>query len=197
MARKKVTSVPALADWGAVDNALRDIRECQHTLAEMAVQRDRQIDSIKADYAQGALPLQNRVKALESEVKAYVDLHRAELDGKSRALNFGTVGYRVSSKLMFHTKNVLRRIQKYMPYRTGATIKLTVAQTDPRVPEIVTEEPQVVYLYNGVSRSGKPLNYTKTKNPLAGGHWDRALVAAEGDALAADLERYIGKRSGE
>ena len=91
MARKKVTSVPALADWGAVDNALRDIRECQHTLAEMAVQRDRQIDSIKADYAQGALPLQNRVKALESEVKAYVDLHRAELDGKSRALNFGTV----------------------------------------------------------------------------------------------------------
>ena len=78
-----------------------------------------------------------------------------------------------------------------------STIKLTVAQTDPRVPEIVTEEPQAVYLYNGVSRSGKPLNYTKTKNPLAGGHWDRALVAAEGDALAADLERYIGKRSGE
>lgn len=98
---------------------------------------------------------------------------------------------------MFHTKNVLRRVQKYMPYRTGATVKLTVAQTDPSVPEIVTEELQAVYLYNGVSRSGKPLNYTKTKNPLAGGHWGRALVAAEGDALAADLERYIGKRSGE
>lgn len=70
---------------------------------------------------------------------------------------------------MFHTKNVLRRIQKYMPYRTGATIKLTVAQTDPRVPEIVTEEPQAIYLYNAVSRSGKPLNYTKTKNPLPEG----------------------------
>ena len=26
----------------------------------------------------------------------------------------------------FHTANVLRRIQKYMPYRTGATIKLTI-----------------------------------------------------------------------
>ena len=60
MARKKVTSAPALADWGAVDSALRDIRECQHTLAEMSVQRDRQIDSIKADYTQAALPLQNR-----------------------------------------------------------------------------------------------------------------------------------------
>lgn len=70
---------------------------------------------------------------------------------------------------MFHTKNVLRRIQKYMPYRTGATIKLTVAQTDPRVPEIVTEEPQAVYLYNAVSRSGKPLNYTKQRIPLPEG----------------------------
>ena len=120
-----------------------------------------------------------------------IDLPRAEqlLESKGLGLN-GPVQ-------QFHTKNVLRRIQKYMPYRTGATIKLTVAQTDPRVPEIVTEEPQAVYLYNDVSRSGKPLNYTKTKNPLAGGHWDRALVAAEGDALAADLERYIGKRSGE
>ena len=99
MARKKVTSALALADWSAVDSALRDIRECQHTLAEMSVQRDRQIDSIKADYTQAALPLQNRMKALESDVKAYVDMHRAELDGKSRTLTFGTVGYRVSSTL--------------------------------------------------------------------------------------------------
>lgn len=124
MARKKVTSVPALADWGAVDNALRDIRECQHTLAEMAVQRDRQIDSIKADYAQGALPLQNRVKALESEVKAYVDLHRAELDGKSRALNFGTVGYRVSSKLMLASSRVaeaIASVDKLMNQISGLT----------------------------------------------------------------------------
>lgn len=41
----------------------------------------------------------------------------------------------------FHTANVLRRIQKYMPYRTGATIKLTIAQTDTHVPEIVTDNP--------------------------------------------------------
>lgn len=70
MARKKVTSVPALADWGAVDNALRDIRECQHTLAEMAVQRDRQIDSIKADYAQGALPLPETPTTLYTGINA-------------------------------------------------------------------------------------------------------------------------------
>ena len=75
----------------------------------------------------------------------------------------------------FHTANVLRRIQKYMPYRTGATIKLTIAQTDTHVPEIVTDNPQARYLYYGVSKSGKPLNYTHTKTPLAGPRWMKPL----------------------
>ena len=91
----------------------------------------------------------------------------------------------------FHTANVLRRIQKYMPYRTGATIKLTIAQTDTHVPEIVTDNPQARYLYYGMSKSGKSLNYTHTKNPLAGPRWDEAVMAAEGDAMAADLARYM------
>lgn len=43
---------------------------------------------------------QNRIKRLEGDVKEYVDAHRAELDGKSRTLVFGKVGYRASSKLM-------------------------------------------------------------------------------------------------
>ena len=41
----------------------------------------------------------------------------------------------------FHTNNVLHRIVKYMPYRSGATIKLTQAQTDINKPEIVTDTP--------------------------------------------------------
>lgn len=36
----------------------------------------------------------------------------------------------------FHTANVLRRIVRYMPYRTGATIKLTQAQSPISRPEI-------------------------------------------------------------
>lgn len=125
MARKKVTSAPALADWSAVDSALRDIRECQHTLAEMSVQRDRQIDSIKADYTQAALPLQNRMKALESDVKAYVDMHRAELDGKSRTLTFGTVGYRVSSKLMLASGRVAEAIATLKALGHAELVKTT------------------------------------------------------------------------
>lgn len=102
----------------------------------------------------------------------------------------------------FHTANVLRRIVKYMPYRTGATIKLTIAQTDVNGTLIVTDEPQARYLYYGKAMEGKPpktvtdrpLNYTKTKNPLAGPFWDRSLVAAEGDKLQSDLQNYVDRR---
>lgn len=100
MARRKITTAPVLASWTETDSALRDIRECNHALAELAVERERKTDAAKADYSTEALPLQNRVKELEGQVKAFVDAHRAELVGKSKALTFGTVGYRLSSKLM-------------------------------------------------------------------------------------------------
>lgn len=104
----------------------------------------------------------------------------------------------------FHTNNVMRRIIKYMPYRTGATIKKTIVDTDINKPYIVTNVPYGKYLYYGKVMVGAPpkqvtdvpLQYTTTKNPKAGPFWDRALVAAEGEALRADLQRYIDRRSG-
>ena len=96
----------------------------------------------------------------------------------------------------FHTQNVLRRIQRYMPFRSGMTIKVTIAQTDIQKPEIITDVPYGQRLFHGESSSGAPLNYTKTKNPQAGPYWDRALKAAEGDALVEDLQRFL-KRGGK
>lgn len=122
---------------------------------------------------------------------------------------------------MFHTQNVLRRIKKYMPFRTGAMYKITVAQTDIRKPEIVTETPGAEYLFRGKvmvdpklgiagfmtpegwrSRKGcvkvltdRDLEFFQGKNPQAGARWDKALSANEGKAMEADLQRYIDRRS--
>jgi hypothetical protein len=120
----------------------------------------------------------------------------------------------------FHTQNVLKRIKRYMPYVSGATYKITVAQTDINKPEIVTNTPFAKYLFRGkkmidpkINASGfltpegwrsrrgsvkvltdENLKYNKTKNPAAGPRWDRALVAAEGKTLVADLQSYIDRR---
>ena len=94
----------------------------------------------------------------------------------------------------YHTQNVLRRIIKYMACRSGITNKITIAQTDISKPEIVTDTPYAYMLFTGISASGKPIKYTKTKHPLAGPRPDKALSAAEGAAMAADLQRFLKRK---
>lgn len=102
----------------------------------------------------------------------------------------------------FWTQNVLRRIQRYMPYRTGATIKIMIAQTDISKPEILLDVPYGKYLFYGKVMVGKApksvtnrdLNYTKTKNPKAGKRWDLALKAAEMPVMRRELQNYIDRK---
>lgn len=124
----------------------------------------------------------------------------------------------------FHTANVLKRIKRYMPFDSGMTYKVTVAQTNIDRPYIITNTPYAKYLFHGKkmvnTKTGKGprmipgigprykkgtvlkvtaenLKYTKTKNPAAGPRWDRTLSAAEGKAMAADLQRYLLFRRGK
>lgn len=155
------------------------------------------------------------ISGLPKGMQAYLEMNSVNRILKDKGLDVSGDTQR------FHTQNVLRRIIKYMPYRTGATIKLTIAQTNIAKPEIVTDTPYAKMLYYGKvmvdpktgaagfltangwrSRRGVPklqssrdIEYTKTKNPKAGPYWDRALSANEGRALAQELQNYI-KRSG-
>lgn len=121
----------------------------------------------------------------------------------------------------FHTANVLRRIQKYMPYRSGLTIKNMIANSPVSDPLIRVPGPYARYLYHGKvmvnaeTGSGPPvipnvgprwrrgtklkatdrdLTYTTSKNPQAGPYWDRRLKAAELDAMQSDLQQYVKLR---
>ena len=98
----------------------------------------------------------------------------------------------------FHTANVRRRIQKYMPYRSGATIKLMIVQSPVDEPFIHVGAPQARMMYCGKPKvvSVRDLQYDKTKNPEAGPHWDRRLIAAEGAVMRQELQDYVNRRAG-
>lgn len=139
---------------------------------------------------------------------AYLEMHSVQQILKDKGLDSeGDVQ-------MYHTNNVLNRITKYLPYRSGELIKGTESSTNIRKPLIVTPGPSARFLFHGKlmvsdvtgsawARKGetkhvvnRPLDYTKTQNPKAGPYWDRALSAAEGPAMAADLQRYIKQKGG-
>ena len=133
---------------------------------------------------------------LSNGTKAYLKLNPINKIIKDKGLDAN------GSAQAFHTNNVMRRIIKYMPYRTGATIKVMIVQTNIREPYLILDVPYGKYLYHGKKMVGSPpkavtdipLNYTKTKNPQAGPYWDRQLSAAEGKVLARELQAYIERR---
>lgn len=122
----------------------------------------------------------------------------------------------------FVTSDVMRRIQRYMPYRSGNMIKRMIANTNINKPEIVIPGPEARMLYFGKvmvdpktgkagfltddgwkSRKGvkkvvssRDIEYTKTKNPLAGPYWERRMKAAEMNAISASVRRYIKTKKG-
>ncbi len=160
-------------------------------------------------------------------MKTKTQLYRLP-DGTIAYLEMNSIGQILKDKGLnetgnaqqFHTANVLKRIKRYMPFVSGMTYKITVAQTNIRKPEIVTDTPYAKYLFYGKVmidpklgvagfmtpegwrsrkgcvkvRTGRDLQYTRTKNPQAGPRWDRTLSAREGRAMAADLQRYLNRR---
>lgn len=118
------------------------------------------------------------------------------------------------------TRIVNKRITRYMPHRTGAlSTKLKYIKSPTEI-EVLARYAQYQYygkvmvnaktgkgpaLIPGVGyryRKGtvlkvtdRNLKYTTTKNSDAGPFWDRTLIAREGSAMTADLQRYINRRS--
>ena len=122
----------------------------------------------------------------------------------------------------FHTANVLRRIVRYMPNRTGDTIKLTIDQSPISKPAINTFTPYARYLHEGkvmvnaatgkgpayipgvgyryrkgttLVATDRPLDISRAKNKDAGPYWGQRLMEKEGDAMLADLKNYVQGRS--
>lgn len=120
------------------------------------------------------------------------------------------------------TRSVAARIGRYMPYRTGHLADHKIHVVGPH--SIWIDGPYARYLYFGkvminadtgkgprkipgiglrwpkgakLKETARPLQYDKTKHPQAGPYWDRRLVAAERDAIVADVQNYINGRKGK
>ena len=120
------------------------------------------------------------------------------------------------------TRIINQRITRYMPYRTGALATKLKFIKSPT--EIEVLGPYARYQYYGEVmvdpetraadfkdkdgqwksrrgvpkvRSGRPIQYTKTKHPLAGPFWDRRLMAAEGAQIAKELQNYVDRKAGK
>ncbi|MCL2297780.1 MAG: host-nuclease inhibitor Gam family protein [Proteobacteria bacterium] len=100
MARQKITETQ-FKSYDDVDNALKEIGGIQRELAMIEAEQNAAIDDIKAGAKEQAAPLAERIKALETAMKEFCDSNRADfLKVKTKELTFGSVGYRLSTKVV-------------------------------------------------------------------------------------------------
>lgn len=99
MARKKLNMI-TLKNWQECDDALRAIGENTRDIAAIRSVMNEEIAAVKAAAADRARPMEEQITELELALREYALTHRDDMGGlKSRALNFGTVGFRRSTKV--------------------------------------------------------------------------------------------------
>ena len=80
-------------------------------------------------------------------------------------------------------------MDKYVPMDTGALSETLDVGAD----YITYEQPYAHYQYIGISKSGKPLNYSTEKHAYAGSYWDKRMVSAEMNDVIKEVQEYVNR----
>ena len=91
----------------------------------------------------------------------------------------------------YFTKRCADYMDKFVPYDEGNLADYRIDGN-----KIIYQQPYAKYQYYGISKSGKPLNYSKAKHELATSYWDRAMVSANMNDIVDEIQNefFGGKR---
>lgn len=90
---------PELKTWEDVNQALRLIAEAQNEIAMVEAGMNVQIDTIKLTYEEKIREYKKQIKEQELRIKEFTTDKKDQLDGKTKDLTFGKVGFRKSTRL--------------------------------------------------------------------------------------------------
>lgn len=105
----------AMLSWDEVDKALKEISECTYKIEGIETELSTKINDAQDKAAKLAAPLKEKRTLLEKQVQTFTENHKGDLDGKSKKLNFGQVGFRksVKTELINKTDEVITALKKF------------------------------------------------------------------------------------
>ena len=129
---KRVKSVKPgplpVENWQKADEIIRIIRGLQQQIHRSQDQAQKRIDKIKEALAADVAPRHAVIKLYVLRLEAFAESHEAEFgDKRSRALNYGTLGWRKSTAIAV-TKKTLGLIKQFFAkkVRTLVHVRETV-----------------------------------------------------------------------
>lgn len=88
-----------ITDWKEADQTLKELSELKFKKKKVENEMKEIIAEAKSEYSEDLDPLEEKIKKLASALEDFVADNREDFNGKSKNLNFGTVGHRKSIKL--------------------------------------------------------------------------------------------------
>lgn len=100
--RIKSDDIPLLKvnNWWHADQLIRDIGNCEAGIQEAEDRARKKIESIKAELAVKAKPVQDMITRRIRSLEAFAVIHKNDFEKqKSKKLNFGILGWRKSTSI--------------------------------------------------------------------------------------------------
>ena len=99
--RKQAAQAAVVADLKQADEALRRMAELDRALGDIKARMNEEIDRTKAAHVADAEPLEAERRGLEQALEMFCEANRHLFEDKTRSvdLNFGRVGFRLSTSL--------------------------------------------------------------------------------------------------
>ena len=100
-ARRNVTGAPpAIQSWAGADEALGFIRELDASIGKREAEKEESLKALQDRYDAQITPLIERRDALAKALEEFTTFNRGDLDGQSRKLNHGVVGFRLGQRAL-------------------------------------------------------------------------------------------------
>ena len=88
----------------------------------------------------------------------------------------------------YFTKRCADYMDKFVPYDEGNLADYRIEGDN-----IIYQQKYAEYQYYGVSKNGKPLNYSKAKHQLASKEWDKQMITANlNDIIKEMQDKFFG-----
>ncbi|MGL4791893.1 MAG: host-nuclease inhibitor Gam family protein [Anaerotignaceae bacterium] len=105
-----------LSSWEDVNAQLKQKGECEIAIDSIEAEMNLKINEIKAGAEKLAKPLKDRIKEIDNTVKVFAEENKADIEGKTKVLNFGRVGFRLSERIIASDKKmqkILENLKKF------------------------------------------------------------------------------------
>lgn len=95
-----------IRSWDDVNRVLADLAGLHRDVKTFTVERDEAIDTAKQLYTRKVEPVEKQIGELEEALERFTATHQGELDGRSKELTHGRVGFLLVTALRIGSRNV-------------------------------------------------------------------------------------------